>query len=174
MKTAESSIKNDLGKFLVELAIHRISTWATKEINNIRYDENFPICLQVTNKSWAIGNFLIKNNGTHCWSLHNDGKFIHNFYSKQAAMYYAIFERMKLYNSADTLLSADQDLVFANADFDFFTAKVTKIDKNTTDFNAQLWRSRYIESRSKFILARQELEKRLLSAKYNKIWDRIL
>ena len=174
MKTAESSIKSDLGKFLVELAIRKINTWASTEFTNLRYDEQFPVCLQITNKSWVIGNFTIKNNGAHCWALFNEEKFVHNFYSKQAAMYYAVFERMKLYNSADVLLTADKNMSFASTDFDFFTNKISKINKKTDDFKAQLWRSRYLESKSKFNLARQELEKRLLSAKYNKIWDRIL
>ena len=89
-------------------------------------------------------------------------------------MYYAVFEKMKLYSSSEKLLTADKKLVLANSDFDFFTAKLIKINKKTDEFKAQLWRSRYLESKSKVKFARQELEKRLLSAKYNKLWDRIL
>ena len=174
MKTVESSIKSDLGKFLVELAIHKIDSWAATEFKNLRYDEKFPFCLQISNKSWVIGNFTIKNKGAHDWVLLNDNKFVHNFYSKQAAMYYAVFEKMKMYKSADTLLQADADTVRTNADYEFYVSKIAKINIKTDDFKAQLWRSRYLESKSKFMHARQELEKRLLSAKYNKIWDRIL
>ena len=174
MKTVNSSIKSDLGKFLVELAIDKIESWAATEFNNLRHNEEFPVCLQISNKSWVIGNFKIKNNGPHYWTLYNDGKFVHNFYSKQAAMYYAVFEKMKLYSSSEKLLTADKNLVLATSDFDFFTAKLIKINKKTDEFKAQLWRSRYLESKSKVKFARQELEKRLLSAKYNKLWDRIL
>ena len=79
-----------------------------------------------------------------------------------------------MYNSADKLLQADSDAARSNADYEFYTSKVAKINAKTDNFKAQLWRSRYLESRSKFIAARQELEKRLLSAKYNKVWDQIL
>lgn len=174
MKTAESSIKNDLGKFLVELAINKINTWAISEFNSLRHNDEFPVCLQITNKSWIVGNFIIKNQGPHCWPLYCDNKLIHTFYSKQAAMYYAVFERMKLFKSSGTLLKADTAAMLASTNYEFYSSKITSINKKTDNFKAQLWRSRYLESKYKFRNAHQELEKRLQSAKYNKIWDRIL
>ena len=54
MKTAESSIKSDLGKFLVELAINKIGNWAAAEVNQLKHDDKFPICLPTSNKSWII------------------------------------------------------------------------------------------------------------------------
>ena len=174
MKTAASSTKSDLGKFLVELAIKKITYWASAEFNSLRNSHQFPICVQTSKNTWVIGNFTIKRNEGHVWPLYHDNKLIHNFYSKQAAMFYAVFEKMKLYLSADAILQADKSLAYANADLEFFTYKIQHINKKTDTFKQQLWRSRYLESKSKFSNARQELEKRLQSAKYNKIWDRIL
>ena len=174
MKTADSSIKSDLGKFLVELAIHKIESWAQHEFHQARYNTNFPACIQVSSKSWVIGDYKITQNREQCWTVTYDNKFVHNFYSKQAAMYYAVFERMKLYNNADTLLKADADLLRTIFDYEFYAAKIGNINKNTDQFKAQLWRSRYLETKSKYQGARQELEKRLRSAKYNKVWSDIL
>lgn len=174
MKTAESSIKSDLGKFLIELAIHKIDSWAQHEFNQARYNTKFPACIQTSAKSWVIGDFKIKQNKGQFWTVTYDDKFVHNFYSKQAAMYYALFERMKLYSNSEKLLKADADLLRTMFDYEFYTAKLGNINRNTDQFKAQLWRSRYLETKSKYRTARQELEKRLISAKYNKVWDQIL
>ncbi len=174
MKTVNSSIKSDLGKFLVEIAINKIATWAAFEFNQLRNNKQFPICIQTTKNTWAIGNFTVKNLGAQTWPLYHDGKFIHEFYSKQAAMFYAVFETMQMYKIAETLLQSDKDLAYANTDLQLYTKKLSCITRKTDSFKIQLWRSRYLQSKAKFNYAREELEKRLQTAKYNKIWDRIL
>ena len=52
-----------------------------------------------------------------------------------------------------------------------------KINKKTTKpdaFKLQLWDARYLEIKSQLKMAREELEKSLQSAKYCKIWEKIL
>ena len=169
---ATSSTKSDLGKLLVNLAINKVEHWAQREFNNIRNSNKFPICIQLTDKSWIIGNYELHQLGPHKWRVVQDEKDIHTFYSKIAAIYYAIFCKLHYFKTADNLLNHDSKVGKYCNDYEFYGARLksTKID----NFKYHLFLSRYLEAKSKFDLSRIELEKTLQNAKYNKIWDNIL
>jgi hypothetical protein len=172
MKTAESSIKNDLGKLLVDLAISKVDHWARTEFNNLRYEPKFPVCLQISNKNWIVGTHTITHLAQHKYTVTNNDKIVHTFYSKQAAIFYAVFTYCKHYKTADKLLLNDKILAKTNDDLEFYSKKLSK--KTTDYFKRDLWFIRYTDAKTRYISAREELEKTLTSAKYNKVWSGIL
>ena len=54
----------------------------------------------------------------------------------------------------------------------YFSTRMT--NKKAPAFNLQLYETRYVDSKIKYTAAREELEKTLNHAKYNKVWDLIL
>ncbi len=172
MKTANSSTKNELGKFLVDLALDKINHWANKELTNLKYDKEFPICVSMSSKEWAIGNYNIEQVGQHSWKVSQDKQTVHVFYSKQAAMFYPVFTIMQYYKTADNLLRTDQEVAKLSDEMLFYSSKLAK--RSTDSFKQQLWEAKYINAKAKYKNAKLDLEKTLNSAKYCKIWEKIL
>lgn len=172
MKTAESLLKEKIGKFVVDYAIDHVNQWAKQELNYVRYALDYPVVVPV-NKNWVIGKFYVKNIGPHRYHVSADGKEIHTFYSKQAAIFYAVFTKVKCYKTADTLLEKDQLTAKLFDEFERYGKKLVN-SKKADNFKYQLWQTRYLESKSRLAVAKEDLEKKLISAKYNKIWDKIL
>lgn len=169
-----SSIKNDLGKFLINLAIDRVDKWAQKEFAVIRHNQDIPLCIPITPTSWIVGSYEINQQGPAAYSVKQDDKLIHVFYSKQSAIFYTVFSKLHYYKMSDKLLTKDQKVSKYYNDLEFYAKKLrsAKIAKN--DFKHQLYYSRYLEAKSLFNLSQEDLEKTLSLAKYYKIWDKIL
>lgn len=173
MKTAESLIKEELGKFVIDLAITRVNHWAKNELNYIRHALDQPVVVPLNQNLWVIGNYFIKHLGQHRYRVSADKKTIHVFYSKRAAVFYAVLTRMHHFKTADGLLTDDRLVGKLYDDLEFYTSKLVN-SKKADNFKYQLWLTRYVETKSQLAQARQELEKRLNSAKYMKVWDQIL
>lgn len=173
MKTAESHIKDEIGKLLVNLAVAKVNHWAKKELNYIRFALNYPVVLPVSDKQWIIGDYYIKEIGPHGFKVIRDNRVIHIFYNKQAAVLYAALSKIRFYNNADNILNADKEVSKLYDDLQFYSQKVTS-KTNKDLFKKQLWRARHDDIKLRFISARQDLEKRISCAKYIKIWDKII
>jgi len=167
---AASSIKNDLGKLLVDQAMTSLDNWALRELTHLRNTSNFPICVALSKTSWAVGKYTLHQLGSHQWSVVQDAKTVHIFYSKQAAVFYSVFNQCNRFNSADDLLESDQAVAKHNDEVEFYTARLAKQTKKTDEFTQQLRWIRYLDAKAKLKTAREELEKKLNCAKYNKIW----
>lgn len=171
---AASSIKNDLGKFLVNLAIDRVDKWARKELEIIRHSKDIPFCIPLTPNKWAVGSFEIHHQSPTAFVVIQGDNLIHTFYSKQAAIFYTVFSKLHYYKMADKLLSKDQKVGKCYNDLEFYSKKLKNHKVSKNDFKYQLYYSRYLEAKSLFNLSIEDLEKTLNLAKYYKIWDKIL
>ena len=167
---AAQSIKNDLGKLLVDRAMSTLDNWAHQELTHLRNSAGFPICVPLSKTSWAVGKYTINQLASHQWSVTQDAKVIHIFYSKQAAVFYSVFNQCHKYKSADDLLESDRAVAKHNDEVEFYTARIAKQTKKTNEFTQQLRWIRYLDAKTKLKTAREELEKKLNYAKYNKIW----
>lgn len=173
MKTAKSITKNDLGKLLVDLTISHIDQWANHQFENIRQSNNI-VCVPISNSSWYVGPYQLDELGPHKWNLSLDKDSIQVFYSKHAALLYAILARsMNPWHAkiAHDLLNSDHNAGVIHDDLSFYTKKLTKKDKKVDQFKQQLWTARFYEVKVKMNLALRDLEKNLRSAKYIKVWD---
>jgi hypothetical protein len=173
MKTAESLIKDEIGKTLIDLAIHKINHWARSELNYIRYVLDKPILIPINNKLWIIGNYAIQHIDTHKYKVTRDKEIVHTFYSKQAAVFYTALTKIKQYRLADGLLYADIKVARLYDECEFYSKKINSPGKKDS-FKLDLWLSRYNNVRMKLSPARNDLEKRITSAKYIKIWETLI
>jgi hypothetical protein len=173
MKTVESYTKNELGKLITNLGVSKVNTWAKKELNYIRYALNQPVLIPINSNQWVIGDYVITSLSTHRYKVVKDNKLIHTFYSKPAAVLYTVLTKMQYYKTADGLLAADIDVARISDELEFYTEKLT--NKNKKDpFKSQLWYARYYDFKLRFRPAREELEKRIATAKYIKIWETLI
>lgn len=167
---AAQSIKNDLGKFLVDQAMITLDNWAHRELLHLRNNADFPIFVPLSKTSWAVGKYTVNQLASHQWAVTQDTKVIHVFYSKQAAVFYSVFNQCHKYKSADGILESDRAVAKHNDEVEFYTARLATQSKKVDEFTQQLRWIRYLDAKAKLKTARAELEKMLNQAKYNKIW----
>lgn len=165
----QSLTKNQLGKLFVDLAIHKVETWTLLNLEKLRNSKKFPICVQISNTRWIIGLFNLEKKSDKCWKMTKDDRLVHEFYSKQSAFFYAIFDSTHYYLIAQNLLLSDKKCAKYSDEIDFFSKKLIKqnISKEKRDILAM----RLINARVEFEKAKLELKKSLNRAKYHKIWE---
>jgi hypothetical protein len=173
MKTAESHIKEELGKFVVDLAITKVNHWAKQELNYIRYALDYPVVVPINDTHWVISNYHIKHIGTHRYKVTTDKKEVHTFYSKKAAVFYIVLTKMHYYKTADGIIDKDRIVAKYYDELELYGSKLVN-SKKADNFKIQLWQTRYFEVKTQLAAAKIELEKRLNSAKYIKVWNHIL
>lgn len=173
MKTAESLIKEKIGKFVVDFAVTQVNQWAKQELNYIRHVLDYPVVVPVNDHYWVIGNYHIKHLGSHRYRVTLDNKEIHTFYSKKAAVFYVVLTKVQSYNAADKIINDDRLVAKYHDELELYGSKLVN-NKKADSFKFQLWQTRYFEAKAQFAAAKIELEKRLNSAKYYKIWEKIL
>ena len=173
MNTVESIIKEELGKTLVDLVVKELKGWAKKELNYLRYALNTPVLIPVTEKLYVFSDYTIQIVDDFSHIVKKDGKFIHNFINKKAAILYIALEKTRNFVISHELLERDKITSKMHNELLFYTSKLTHY-KKVDNFKKELWLSRYLESRAQYNQSKRELEKTISNAKYMKIWDKIL
>jgi len=173
MNKVESIIKEELGKTLVNLAVREIKGWAKKELNYLRYALNVPVVIPVNDQHFVIDEYTIFIKDDHNHIVKKEGKLIHNFINKKAAIIYIVLEKTRNYFIAYELIERDKIAGKMYNELMLYTSKLTNRKPYDT-FQKELWISRYLESKAQYSQAKRELEKSISNAKYMKIWDKIL
>lgn len=174
MKKVKSSIKRKFAEHLVNKTIEKIDRWALRELSVMSKNSAYPIIFQTGKRHYIIGAHNLEQISDTCYRVMYDGRLIHDFYNQKAATLYCVCFKLGLSPLATELLRLDQTLSKAEADYVVYTTRLKSINKDTDDFKRQLWITRYSEAKDAVKIARGDLKKTLESAKYNKVWDRII
>lgn len=164
MKTANSSIKDQLGRYLVDLAIIKIDSWATKEFEKLRRTAKFPVCVPLNKDSWAVGTHQIDRINDANWKVTKDKELVHIFYSKKAAAFYALLYRLGYSVTADSLRERDSTVARIYDELEFYNKKISKTIGKSDEFKYQLRTVRRHELRLQYTAAQHELDKKVKAA----------
>ena len=171
---AKSHTKDELGRFLVDLALLKVDNWTRRQVDKMRHSGSFPICVPLGKQSWIIGPYHLHEVSEHQCTITLDTKLIHVFYSKQAAIFYSVLSRSKNQHYAKLARHLLIDDQIAGKLFDelmFYHKKINNASTKIDFFKRHLWEVRRQEANLRFKLAKQELTKKLRSAKYIKVWS---
>lgn len=91
-----------------DLGTKYIKHWTEKELKQFRTQ---PVVIPVGAHGFFLGQFRITGVHPACWAVEKiDGRHIHDFTSKSAAITYCISEVKQRYEEAQTLLDLDTQL----------------------------------------------------------------
>lgn len=165
--------KSELGKRLVAHAIHKIDHWAQIQFDELRYKSQYPVCIEITPNSWIVAHYELKKVQENRYTLKLNDDHVHTFYSKQSAVFYAVFNSKGYFKTGDNILKQDSKVLKFSDDVDLFKTKLYK-NKKLNSFKYDLYMNRLSEAENRLKCARVELTKTIQSAKYMKVWDNIL
>lgn len=167
----EQHTKKSLGEYIIKRAFDKLNSWAATEIHNLNYKIKSPICVPLSKNSWLVGNCKIVYNSKLKYCVYSNSGVVEYFKNKQAAFFYALLEKCRMYNISRQLLMSDQLCARLEEEKLIFSARLKKYRKQNNSFKEQLLEARLSEVNTKLKHAIQELEKNLNSAKYVKVWD---
>ena len=174
MKKVKSSIKRKFAEHLVNKTLEKLDRWALRELTVMSKNSAYPIIFQTGKNTFIVGSHVIEQISINCYRVTIDDRLVHDFYNQKAATLYCVCFKLGLSHYAIDLLRLDQTLSKAESDFHNYATRLKTINKDTDDFKRQLWITRYSEAKSAVGVAREDLKKTLESAKYIKVWDRII
>lgn len=168
---AQSSIKDALGKILVDVAISRIENFGNRELKRAKASKhnNLPTILELQNNIFQVGSYTLVIRGSHNYPVYHNDRVVHVFYSKVAALLYCILSTEKNYKRADELSVLDKNVGIHYQDAELFSQLLKR--KNLDSFKLQLYTNRYSQARTQYVHAKESLEKTLTTTKYSKLQD---
>lgn len=113
MKKAKSTTKRkseleQAQSIFAEYGTKYIKHWTEQELKRFRTQ---PVVIPVGDHGFFLGQFRITGVHSACWAVQKiDGRHVHDFTSKAAAMTYCISEVKQRYEEAQTLLDLDTQL----------------------------------------------------------------
>jgi len=167
-----SSIKDQLGKKLVDTAVKKLDNWVYKELEKLKYSK-FPVCLEFDDKTLYIGGLFVKTLTKNMYQVYDQEKTIHTFYSKYAAILYALLIYVKHIKIADSILNHDILVAKNYDDLNYYGKLLKKLEKKSTSDDIAIISAKLHESRCRYQHNIEELEKTIINAKYMKVWEKL-
>ena len=141
MKKAKSTTKRKseleaAQSTFAEFGTKYIKRWTEQELKQYRTQ---PVVIPVGDHGFFVGPFRITSVHLACWAVEKiDGRHIHDFTSKAAAILYCIDEVRQKYEAAQTLLDLDTKLGRLDADivhYEYTLSKTQDLVKSTSVLN---------------------------------------
>jgi hypothetical protein len=145
--------------------------WTRNEVEALGRNEPV-LCIELEKGVYRIGKFFIAQHNSELWQVDNEhGEFVHQFYSKQAAVFYCLYDTRHKYNQARELLFGDKRLFSLKTQIDQYYVLLKKAIERKDEWRQDLYIARLSHTRPLFADARDRLQKTITYAKYSKIWE---
>lgn len=171
-KKDASTIKEQIGKKLVDTAIKKLDNWVYKELEKLKLG-TFPICLEFDIKTLYIGGLFVKTVSKNMYSVYDTDKTIHVFYSRYAAILYSLLIYTKHIRIAQEILQHDMKVAKNWDDIQFYKKMHEKLVKRGRNDEIAVINDKLHESKCRYQYNLEELEKTIINAKYMKVWEKL-
>jgi len=167
----ERATKQATAETITEVMAHFLEKWTKQELANLASNNQF-ICIDVARDMYRVGRFNMLRLEETRWSVTNlDNKLVHDFYNKQAAVFYCLYESRNLFHKAQEFLQGDIELGRTQLQVKEYLAQLRLAEQKKDSFRQDLYLARLSFSRPKLELLETNLQKTIISAKYSKVWE---
>lgn len=156
---------------VVEIMARLLERWGSKELDRLCSTKDF-ICLEVGKNIYRVGKFELKKQAETCWTVNSaDGDHIHDFYNRQAAVFFCLYETRCYYTKAREFLYNDAELGKSYCELNNLNKQLARALKQKDFFKADLYSARISNVKPQLEAQETNLQKSIIAAKYNKVWD---
>ena len=168
-KLPPNSPTKDQVEDLAKLAQKYVQNWTRTEAQKMIRDE---LVILPTKWGLQVGKYAVKNAG-FMWHVYNIfEELVESFTCKQSAVTYCILEQTNRFNMAQELQRQDTRISKLEQDQTNYVRRRAAALKDKDSITVDMLEARLSESDSLLNLAREDLEKTLIKAKYLKgIWE---
>jgi hypothetical protein len=156
---------------ITEVMAHFLEKWTKKELATLALNNQF-ICIDVGRDLYRVGRFNLQRQAEKRWIVMDmTGKIIHEFYNKQAAVFYCLYESKHMFHKAHQFLYSDLELGRTYLQVTEYLAQLRLAQQRKDSFKVDLYLARLSFSQPKLELLETNLQKTIISAKYSKVWE---
>jgi hypothetical protein len=155
---------DNLPDSISDYGYERVSEWTKRELAKLQEDSDLPLAVPLQNGGYMVATYKIDKISASCWKVGNI-----EFTDKRTAIYHCALTHMRMYSEAEDLFEVDQRVNRYELDKTLFRQRLDNAHSVGDQFKIDLYSSRYENAKQQFSLSKQELEKILSKAKYNKI-----
>jgi len=168
-KSAKDRMPQEVSQ-MVDLAADYIQHWTRNELHRIQ-SGNAPICIPIKS-GYLIGTYTLRTySNKKCDVFDNTANLVHTFEDKRSAVLYTIYTIKRQYKAADNIRNLDIEINKNYTDTQAWRNHIAKARKRRDYDTVDIRTSRLEIAEKDLELARNEISKIYLAAKYNKIWD---
>jgi hypothetical protein len=146
---------------VVKYGLQRVTDWTRHELAELQKTSKLPICVELTSGDYLVATYLVEKLADGGWKVDNI-----EFNDKRCAIFYCALTHLSKFKDADDMMRIDKRIGDLESDKQLFRDKLDKAHLAKDQFRIDLFSSRFDQSKGKLALAKLDLEKTILRAKY--------
>lgn len=160
------------GEAMTELLLRLISHWSLDQVNTISQQSGF-VCIEIGKNLYRVGKFnLLRQNDTSWIVSDIDNRRIHDFYVKQAAVFYCLYESQSKFKKSAEFLQSDTELGAIAQEVHYLTERLQRAQRKADGFAIDLYQARLSYARPLLETLQTNMQKTITAAKYSKhVWE---
>ena len=166
----ERAEKQAVVEVMTEVMTGLLDHWSREELNRLSFS-NTMVCVQTGANTYRIGRYDLKRDGLNWHVEMVNGSAIHNFFNKQAAVFYCLFSTRNKYQRAQEILLEDRHLSHLQGELDIYYQQLKTAIERKDEWKQDLYMARLSWCKPQLDHHRTNLQKLISSAKYSKVWE---
>ena len=153
---------------VTEILARFMNLWSRKQLDLLAQEREF-VCMDLGRDIYQVGKYYLERQQEHSWIVRNRYKeTVHDFYNRQAAVLYCLFDSRNQIHRAYDFLRQDQELARLSNQMREYNDLLKKASKKQDIFRQDLYIARISWVRPILEEAQINLEKTINGAKYSK------
>jgi hypothetical protein len=166
MKTEKSNTKRKLDELTLGF-IGLVRDFTYKELYDILRNSKEPLIYELNKNEIAVGRYIIQRQQNFWAVMTHLADVDHVFQSKIVAIVYCIVLLKNNLNLARKIVDLDNRVLLNRSEMNLYKTKLSEMTPD--EFKQELYAAKYTNSKIKYTIAKEELEKTLNLAKYLKL-----
>ena len=144
--------------------------WSKDELDKLSVS-NTVVCAQTGADRYRVGKYNLsrQQGGWNVCSISGDK--VHDFFNKQAAVFYCLFSSRNKYQRAQELLAEDRQLSQLQGELDWYYHRLKLAVEHRDEWRQDLYLARLSWCKPQLEQHRSNMQKIITSAKYSKVWE---
>jgi hypothetical protein len=144
--------------------------WSKEELTRLSSNGTL-VCIQTGKNNYRIGQYNLQRHPIGWHVQHYHGHDAQDFFNKQAAVFYCLYCSRNKYHTAREFLLEDQNLGLLQSELDMLYQQLKLAVERKDEWKQDLYLARLSWTKPQFEYARDNLQKKVNSAKYSKVWE---
>jgi len=148
-----------------------IEHWTADELDRMSRNGDM-LFIDLGKGYYRVGRFNLRRITPQCWRVTDlTNRLIHDFFNKQAAVFFCMYETKHHFTSSNKILHSDIRLGRMNDALYQYNIKLKKAEESGDGWRLDLYLARISGIKPMFDAEETNLLKTINHAKYSKVWD---
>lgn len=172
-KLYEKATEQATVEAVTEVMSRILVQWTSQQLDKLAYDKEF-VCVDLGKHIYKIGKFSLHRHHETSWVVKNAFlEPIYDFYNKQAAVLFCLYETREMFHKSQEFLNYDRELGSLQEQVNYYVMRYKKAVKKRDNFGSDLYLARLSCAKPLLENVQTNLQKSIITAKYSKAFGEI-